>query len=140
MTAVSEQTIGSIISTPLPDKELPKGSEASEDLAADFLIRLAAKDGREAIKKAWPQVGKAILQAVKSEGKNHDPGSSEVKDALNRLERSGRYPEGVIRKAQKLWRKAHMVFYQSPYAYDPQSKEAEEFILDAAAAYPNLQY
>jgi hypothetical protein len=76
---------------------------------------------------------------VKSEGKNHDPGSSEVKDALNRLERSGRYPQGVIRKAQELWRKAHMVFYQSPYAYDPQSKEAEEFILDAATVRHDLK-
>jgi hypothetical protein len=52
VTAVSEQTIGSIISSPLPDKELRKGSKASEDLAADFLMGLAAKNGREAIKKA----------------------------------------------------------------------------------------
>jgi hypothetical protein len=41
--------------------------------------------------------------------------------------------------AKELWRKAHIIFYQSPWAWDPQSKEAQEFILSAAAVRNDLE-
>jgi TIR domain len=97
----------------------------------DSLMVLASTDGREAIKKCWPAVGRAILRAVKAEGGNPDPGSTEVKDALNTLTRSGRFPGKMVNSVHELWRKAHMVYYQSRFAYDPQKEEAQEFIREA---------
>jgi hypothetical protein len=67
---------------------------------------------------------------VEAAEKNTDPGSSEVIDALNKLECSGRFPEGVIHTAKDLWRKAHMISNQSGWAYNPQSKEAQESVVE----------
>jgi hypothetical protein len=109
------------------------------DPALDFLMRLATENAREAMKRCWSSVGKAILNAVKATGDNTDPGSPEVKNALNQLESSVPLPEGVVQRVKELWRKAHIIFYQSPWAWDPQSKEAQEFILSAAAVRNDLE-
>jgi hypothetical protein len=50
---------------------------------------------------------------------------------LNTLTRSGRFPDETVNSVHELWRKAHMVYYQSPFAYDPQKEEAQEFIREA---------
>jgi hypothetical protein len=40
--------------------------------------------------------------------------------ALNNLTKSGFFPDKkTVSSANELWRKAHMVYYQSPFAYDP---------------------
>jgi hypothetical protein len=41
------------------------------------------------------------------------------------------------RTAKDLWCKAHIIFYQSPHAWDPQSKEAQEFILAVVPSGPD---
>jgi hypothetical protein len=103
-----------------------------------LLMEDATADPRNAIKRSWELLGGAVLRAAKVSGENVVPDSEEISTSLKRLEGDTQYSHDLIRSIRNLQQIARKVFYQSQWAYDPSPKEAEEFVLYAAAVRKDL--
>jgi len=117
-------------------REQEENFEAREGLK--WLMKLAATDPRTAIKQSWLLLGKTILRAANVSGDNVEPNSQEISASLKRLESNVQFSDRLISSVRELQSTAMKVFYQSKWAYDPSSEQAEEFIAYGAAARSDL--